>query len=108
MNQMRGVFAELERGMIAQRTREGMAAARDKGVRLGRPPVGWRIVEGEWQIDPERYEVVERAHALRAEGRTQAQIADALNAARVPTGSGRGRWAPGSVARLLKSPLAAV
>ncbi len=107
MGQMRGVFAELERGMIAQRTKEGMAAARDKGVRLGRPPVGWRIEDGEWNVDPDRYPIVERAHALRADGMTQAEIADVLNREDVPTGSGRGKWAPGSVARLLKAPLAA-
>ncbi|WP_395664435.1 recombinase family protein [Methylocella sp.] len=31
-------FAEFERRMLAQRTREGLAAARRRGIRLGRPP----------------------------------------------------------------------
>lgn len=31
-------FAEFERKMLAQRTKEGLAAARRRGVRLGRPP----------------------------------------------------------------------
>lgn len=31
-------FAEFERRMLAQRTREGLAAARLRGARLGRPP----------------------------------------------------------------------
>lgn len=35
--QMSGVFAELELGMIRERVRSGMANARAKGVRLGRP-----------------------------------------------------------------------
>lgn len=36
--QIRNAFAELERALIAERTRAGMAAARRRGVRLGRPP----------------------------------------------------------------------
>ena len=35
--QMAGVFAELELGMIRARVRSGMANAKAKGVRLGRP-----------------------------------------------------------------------
>jgi DNA invertase Pin-like site-specific DNA recombinase len=31
-------FAEFERSLIAERTRAGMAAARRRGARLGRPP----------------------------------------------------------------------
>jgi DNA invertase Pin-like site-specific DNA recombinase len=32
-----GLFAEVERDLIAERTREGLAAAKAKGKRLGRP-----------------------------------------------------------------------
>ena len=35
--QMAGVFAELEVGMIRQRVKSGMANAKAKGVRIGRP-----------------------------------------------------------------------
>lgn len=31
-------FAEFERSIISQRTKDGLAAAREKGVQLGRPP----------------------------------------------------------------------
>src|SRR3546814_9726036 len=36
--QITNAFAELERALIAERTKAGMAAARRRGVRLGRPP----------------------------------------------------------------------
>jgi DNA invertase Pin-like site-specific DNA recombinase len=35
--QMLGSFAEFERSMLRERTRAGLAAARDCGVKLGRP-----------------------------------------------------------------------
>ena len=37
--QMSGVFAELELGMIRERVRSGMANAKAKGARIGRPPL---------------------------------------------------------------------
>jgi DNA invertase Pin-like site-specific DNA recombinase len=40
MFQMMGVFAELERSLIRERVRAGLARARASGVRLGRPRVG--------------------------------------------------------------------
>lgn len=36
--QIRNAFSELERALIAERTRAGMEAARRRGVRIGRPP----------------------------------------------------------------------
>lgn len=38
MYQLRGVFSELERSLISERTRAGMAAARARGAQIGRPP----------------------------------------------------------------------
>lgn len=106
MSAMRAVFAQLERDMAAARTRDGMAAAKAKGVRLGRPPVGWRIVNGTWQ-PTDRFPMVQRAHQMRASGMTLAAIADTYNDEGVATGSGRGRWAIPAVRRLLASPLTA-
>ncbi|MEV6928426.1 recombinase family protein [Dactylosporangium sp. NPDC051485] len=67
---------------------EGMAAARDRGVRLGRPPAA--LPEG-----------APRAAELRAAGNSLAQIAAALNAEQVATPSGRGQWTKSSVQYVL-------
>ncbi|MGY2902947.1 recombinase family protein [Bradyrhizobium sp. URHC0002] len=40
MFQMLGVFAEFERGIIRERVNAGLARAREKNVKLGRPSVG--------------------------------------------------------------------
>jgi hypothetical protein len=67
---------------------EGMAAARQRGVRLGRPkaPVP---------------ESARRAAELRDQGMSLAQIAAALEAERVPTPSGKGRWGKSNVQYVL-------
>jgi DNA invertase Pin-like site-specific DNA recombinase len=39
MFQMLGVFAEFERGIIKERVNAGLARAREKGVKLGRPRI---------------------------------------------------------------------
>jgi site-specific DNA recombinase len=104
--QVRQACAQYELSLIRQRVRESMEHARQRGVRIGRPPVGYRQVEGKL-IPSARYPVVELAHRLRGEGARLVDVAAALNERGIPTGSGRGRWHPGNVARLLKVPLVA-
>jgi hypothetical protein len=67
---------------------EGLAAARERGVRLGRPaaPVA---------------QSARRAAELRAAGNSLAQIAATLDAEGVPTPSGRGQWRKSSVRHVL-------
>lgn len=65
MFQIMGALAEFERSLIAERTRAGLIAARERGVRLGRPSM----------ITAEQ---VERAHVLSGQGAKQVQIALAL------------------------------
>jgi len=43
MFQMLGVFAEFERGIIKERVNAGLARAREKGVKLGRPRIDPKI-----------------------------------------------------------------
>ncbi|WP_158268763.1 recombinase family protein [Salinibacterium hongtaonis] len=76
--------AERERDMIALRTKEGLAAARAKGVRLGSPS----------RQDPA---AVERIQALRSGGLTYRAIADLLNESETPLPAGGARWHPASV-----------
>lgn len=85
---MAGV-AELERELIAQRTREGLAAKRARGDRLGRPV----------QLDPA---VRARVAELRAEGLSIAAVAAALNGEGHRQGNGA-EWTKSAVQRVLRS-----
>lgn len=78
---VQGAFAELERDLIRARTREGMAAKRAAGVRLGRPSTLPR-------------EVLKRILDAREEGLTWRAIAERLNEDGVPTAQGGAQWWP--------------
>lgn len=62
--QMNAVFAEFERAMIVERTKAGMARARARGKRIGRPPASDAMVSA--------------IRALRAKGRGMDAIAKEL------------------------------
>jgi len=81
-------FAQLERKMIGERTRDALAEKRAAGVKLGRP-----------RILPD--DVRERIVAEREEKRTLRIIADALNDEGVPTAHGGKRWYPSTVRAVL-------
>jgi DNA invertase Pin-like site-specific DNA recombinase len=72
-------FAQFERRLISQRTREALAVKREKGVVLGRPT----------SVDDS---VVRRIVRERKRGRSFRAIAESLNEDGVPTGQGGKRW----------------
>lgn len=80
-------MAQLERRLVAERTRSALAVKRAQGVTLGRPR----------EMSPE---AVERIHELHCLGYRPAQIAAKLNEEGVPTPR-NGRWHPPGVARVL-------
>ena len=80
-------FAQFERRLIGQRTKDALAVKRAQGVRLGRPR---EISE----------QTVERIEELYQAGLSVAAIARKLNADGVSTPRG-GRWHPPGVARAL-------
>ena len=80
--------AELERGLISQRTKDALKAKKAQGARLGAPiklPA----------------EVRQQIVALRAAGVSLAKIAATLEAAGVPTARGGGRWYASTIAKVL-------
>jgi DNA invertase Pin-like site-specific DNA recombinase len=83
-------FAQFERRLIGQRTREALAIKRAQGVRLGRE----RVI-GE--------EVEQRALELRAEGLSIRAVGDVL-AAEGHTPPSGGAWQPSTLHRILSRP----
>lgn len=86
---MLAVWSALEADMISQRTRDALAHLKAQGVRLGAPTMAQRAGGAE---------LVERVRAVAAgmPGASLRRLAEALNAAGVPSVSGR-RWHPRTV-----------
>jgi DNA invertase Pin-like site-specific DNA recombinase len=81
-------FAQFERRLIGQRTRDALAVKRANGVRLGRPPTMPQAV-------------VDRIVAARAAGQTLDAIAAELNRDGIATARGGQRWYKSTVAKVL-------
>jgi DNA invertase Pin-like site-specific DNA recombinase len=88
MASMVATFAQLERRLIGQRTREALAIKKAQGVRLGRPPTV-----------PQK--IVLRIRRQRARGETLRAIAESLNRDGVPTAQGGARWYAATVRGIL-------
>lgn len=84
MRQMAGVFAQLDRAMIAKRLRDGMKAKRAAGkhatgqYRYGTHGVG-RGRERDAGVNPDEQGAVEIVKSMKAAGHTYRAIATALN-----------------------------
>lgn len=83
-------FAQFERRLISQRTKDALAAKRAQGVRLGRPR----------QLPNP---VVARIRREHGQGKTLTEIARELNADGVPTAQGGKQWWPSTVRAILRS-----
>ena len=88
-------FAQFERKLIGQRTREALAVKRQMGVRLGRPPV----------LDDR---IRRRIRRERSRGRSLAAIMADLNRDAVPTAHGGSRWHVSTIQAVLQREFAGV
>lgn len=105
IRQMRGVFAQLERGLIRQRMTKGKKAKSVSGGYIGgAPPFGYQSDHrGNLLPEPEMQRTLARIRDLNAEGRSLRQIIGVLDAESLSPRGG-GKWYPASVARILARP----
>lgn len=111
MIQLLAVFAEHEADMISKRTKEALAAAKNRGVKLGNPQnltyeAKRKALDA---INSKKKSVaIEKATKLaptilkmKLEGKSLNKIADQLNKDGVPTVSGIGSWNASMVRRVV-------
>ena len=110
-------FAEFERAMIGERTRDKMSAARRKGRWTGGPaPLGYDVVDRKLVVNETEAALVRRIFALYLDVRSAVAVARALNAGSQTTkyhvsskGKNRGAraWDRQAVLHVLRNPIPA-
>lgn len=86
------VFAQFERDLISQRTKDGLASKKAQGVKLGR----------KFSIDPT---LRERIRKLRRGGKSHYAISQLLNVEGIPTSRNGAKWYPATVKKALQANL---
>lgn len=106
MAQVNAVFAELERELLSERTKEGLRSLRDAGRPWNHAPLGWRVVGtgSESRLVPVKSEqrTLARMRELRDAGQSYAKIAVTLTTEGHRTKRG-GRWAGMTVRETLRA-----
>jgi site-specific DNA recombinase len=105
-------FAEFEREMIGERTRDKIAAARRKGKWTGGPiPFGYTVKEKRLVVNDDEAVLVREIFALYLEQRSALAVARILNQRRLSSTSdgadaGKSRsWTKADVLRLIRTPV---
>jgi DNA invertase Pin-like site-specific DNA recombinase len=95
--------SELERALIASRTRAAMAEARKRGQRVGRIPFGHRLADDgvHLVLDAEEQAILREIHFWRTRGYALTTIADELNSRGLRNRQGR-EWRRSFVGQLLE------
>lgn len=95
-------FAEFERNLIGDRTREALASKRADGYRVGEIPLGFEAdPDGRLLPIEEEQQVIARILQLRDAGFGYLRIANELNDAGTPAKKG-GKWYPKTIRGVLE------
>lgn len=91
-----GALAQMERELIAERTRAALWYKKARGDPLGAEPYGFKLEGDGFKEVPEEQRVISRLKRLRAKGKSYREIASILNREGIPAKRG-GKWNPSSI-----------
>jgi site-specific DNA recombinase len=71
-------FAQMERDLMAERTKDALSHKKEKGEWCGRVPYGFKIEDNRLVEDPEQIKVIQKAKRMKRSGKSMRGIAEAL------------------------------
>ncbi len=93
-------FAAYERDRIAARTSAGLKRKQDNGEYLGKPPVGYRVVDRQLVEDKQEQNAITRAIEMSSRGATSGEIARFLT---YLLGNFRGKpWSARTIRKIIR------
>lgn len=95
-------LAEMERGLIGERTRAALARKKERGEVYGEVPYGFDVVDGSLVDNPLEQGIKTRIVKLRQKGMSYQKVADTLNADGITTKKGC-IWTAMQVSRIVKA-----
>jgi DNA invertase Pin-like site-specific DNA recombinase len=90
-------LAEKERAMISERTKDALAKAKQRGVKLGNPNLGKMVTDATAARDAILKPILQEMQEMPLR-----EIATELTARNIPTPRGGGAWSPMTVMRAMK------
>jgi site-specific DNA recombinase len=72
-------FAQMERDLMAERTKDALSHKKEKGEWCGRIPYGFKIEDNRLVEDPEQIKVIQKAKRMKRAGKSIRDIADGLD-----------------------------
>lgn len=92
-----GAMAQMERELIAERTKATLAYKKGLGESLGHIPYGYQRDKGKLVRNEQEQKVIQKIKRLRRKGIGYRKIAKLLNQTKVPTRSKQAKWHDSSV-----------
>jgi len=97
--------AEMERGVIAERTSDALRRKIEKGEHVGHIPYGYQMENGKLIPFLPEQEIIKLAKELRVRGYTFQAIAEEFKTRGIRTKRGKNQWYPTSIKNILMANL---
>lgn len=97
-----GALAQMERELIAERTKATLQYKRQKGEHLGAVPFGFDKVDDKLVKNDEEQKIIRKMKRWKKEGKSLREIARRLNAAGIPTKRKGVKWSHRSLPYILQ------